>query len=103
MTTRTIIIHAIGVLFALWYWGNIIRSMMLALRYGFRYGFRLPRSMHYAAIGLLVVELLVLALFPLDIRTIGLKLGIILLSFPLSPYVGWAVAGGPERARAENG
>lgn len=98
MATRTIILNAAGLLFSLLYWGSIVRSLVVA----FRSGFRFPRSMHYVAIGLLVIELAVLVLFPLEIRTIHAGLFALLASFPASPYFGWIVAGGPERLRDEN-
>jgi hypothetical protein len=95
MTTATIIMRVAATVVGLAFWGNAIYSLIV----GVRHGFRVPRSLHWIAVGLLLCEVLILLMFPLDISTISPLLGVILLCLPISPYAGWVMSGGPARCR----
>ena len=95
MTTATIIIRVAVTAYGLAFWGSAIYSLIV----GLRHGFRVPRSLHWLAFGLLLCEVLILLMSPLDISTISPLLGVILLCLPISPYAGWVISGGPERGR----
>jgi hypothetical protein len=97
MTTATMIERIGGGIVGMVFWGYAIYSIVV----GFRDGFRFPRSLRWVALSLLVLEITVLVIFPVNIRTISPLLGTMLICLPASPYAAWAISGGPVRRRDE--
>jgi hypothetical protein len=46
---------------------------------------------------IIVIEVGILAAFPVPLKAITLILGSLLVLLPISPYIGWVLAGGPAR------
>jgi len=97
MTTAQIIERVVEGIIGVAFWGYAIYSVTV----GFRHGFRFPRSLHWVAASLLAMEIAVLVACSIDVRSISPILATILLCLPVSPYVAWAMSGGPVRCRDE--
>ena len=78
-------------------WGYAIYSLVVGLRYGFKF----PRSLHWVTVSLLTVEIAVLAIFPIGVGSVSLLLTMTLICLPVSPYLAWIMSGGPVRCRDE--
>lgn len=97
MTTAQIIERIVEGVIGIAFWGYAIYSVVV----GFRYGFRFPRSLHWIAVSLLALEIAVLVIFAIDVQSISPLLATTLICLPVSPYVAWAMSGGPVRCRDE--
>jgi hypothetical protein len=97
MTTPQIIERVIEGVISIAFWGYAIYSVVV----GFRYGFKFPRPLHWIAIFLLALGLAVLVIFSIDVRCLSALLATTLICLPVSPYVAWAMSGGPVRCRGE--
>lgn len=97
MTTAQIIERIVEGVIGIAFWGYAIYSVAV----GFRYGFRFPRSLLWIALSLLALEIAVLAIFSIDVRSVSALLATTLICLPVSPYVAWAMSGGPVRCRDE--
>jgi len=97
MTTAQVIGRIIQGLISIAFWGYAIYSVII----GFRHGFKFPRSLHWIAVILLAIEIIILMVFPIEVRSISPILATVLVCLPVSPYVGWAISGGPVRCRDE--
>ena len=96
MDTRALIWLILKTGYAILLWAGILRSLYVGVRYGFRF----PRSLHILSVVILIFEAGVLVLYPIPLTQITLLLGSLLLLLPLSPYIGWVVAGGPDQSNA---
>ena len=97
MTTAQIIERVVEGVIGISFWGYAIYSIVT----GFRYGFRFHRSLHWIALSLLALEIAAVAIFSIDIRSVSAILAMTLICLPVSPYVAWAMSGGPVRCRDE--
>lgn len=97
MTTAILIERVVAGMVGILFWASAIHSVIV----GFRHGFSLPRFIHRTALFLLVLEVTVLVVFPVEVASVSFHLGVLLLCIPVSPYFGWAISGGPVRCRDE--
>ncbi|HOX55886.1 MAG TPA: hypothetical protein P5205_03600 [Candidatus Paceibacterota bacterium] len=93
MDTRELIILVLRCLYGAFVLSAIAYSVYMGLRYGFRF----PRSLHFMAVAVIVIEVGILAAFPVPLTAITLTLGSLLALLPVSPYIGWILAGGPVK------
>jgi hypothetical protein len=97
MTTAQIVERVVEGVSGVAFWGYAIYSVVV----GFRSGFRFPRPLHWIAFSLLTLEIAALAVFSINVRSISALLATTLICLPVSPYVAWAMSGGPVRCRDE--
>lgn len=95
MDTREIIYVVVKIACSVFIWAGILYSLYVGVRYGFRF----PRLLHIMAVAIVMLEAAVLVVFPLPLSSITAVLGSILVLLPVSPYIGWVMAGGPARLR----
>jgi hypothetical protein len=93
MDTRELIYFIVRVAWSVFMGASFLYSLYVGVRYGFRF----PRSLHIMAVVIVMLEAGVLVVYPLRLSSITAVLGSILAILPFSPYIGWAIGGGPIR------
>jgi hypothetical protein len=93
MNTRELIYFILRVAYSVFIWAGVLYSLYVGVRHGFRF----PRPLHIMAVAIVMLEAVVLVVFPLPLSSITALLGSILALLPVSPYIGWVMAGGPTR------
>lgn len=93
MDTRQLIYVIVKDAFGILYLAGISYSLYVGVRRGFHF----PRPLHIMAVGIVIFEAGVLVVFPLQLASITPVLGSVLVISPLTPYIGWIVAGGPQK------
>jgi len=93
MDTRDLIFLVLKTIYSVLVWAGILYSLYVGVRYGFRF----PRALHVMGLAVLGLEIGILVWFPVPIAELTLAVGSILAILPFGPYLGWVVAGGPQR------
>jgi hypothetical protein len=93
MDTGELILFVLRLLYS----GVIVCGVGYSLYTGLRHGFRFPRLLHFMAVVIIFIEVGILVAFPVPLKAITWILGSLLILLPISPYIGWVLAGGPAR------